>query len=137
MIVARQRPLNPGKNLAITVYLDSNDGLQKREGIHSIIEFNDGTLLLDFVALMHTTVHTHIFQCKSFDGGDTWTELAPIKYGRQPSLVDFPVDERIQEPVVRLIAPSQGDACCTASASTAAACSIKTIYEFRVQPRAV
>ena len=76
LIVARQRPLNPGKNLAITVYLDSSNGLQQREGIYSIIELNDDTLLLDFMAVMHVTVYTHILQCKSFDGGDTWTEPA-------------------------------------------------------------
>lgn len=75
-------------------------GLQYDEGVNSIVELGDGTLLAHFMALVNGAVFPHIVQCKSFDGGDTWTEPVPIYYGRQPGLGDFPVDERIQEPVV-------------------------------------
>jgi hypothetical protein len=75
-------------------------GLQYDEAVNSIVELGDGTLLLHFMALVNSAVFPHILQCKSFDGGDTWTEPVPIYYGRQPGLGDFPVDERIQEPIV-------------------------------------
>lgn len=70
------------------------------EGVNSIVELADGTLLAHFMAQVNGAVFPHIVQCKSADGGATWTEPVALYYGRQPGLGDFPVDERIQEPVV-------------------------------------
>lgn len=70
------------------------------EGVNSIVELADGTLLAHFMAQVSGAVFPHIVQCKSTDGGATWTEPVVLYYGRQPGLGDFPVDERIQEPVV-------------------------------------
>lgn len=75
-------------------------GLTYDEGVNSIVELGDGTLLAHFMALVNGAVRTHIVQCKSFDGGKTWTEPTILYYGRQPGLGDFPQDERIQEPCV-------------------------------------
>ncbi|RIK75376.1 MAG: hypothetical protein DCC68_21240 [Planctomycetota bacterium] len=69
------------------------------EGINSVVELGDGTLLAHFMALVDGAVYPHILQCRSMDGGATWTQPEPIYYGRQPGLGNFPQDERCQEPV--------------------------------------
>ena len=80
--------------------LGSDTGLTWDEGVNSVVELGDGSLLAHFSALVAGAVYPHILQCRSTDGGDTWSEPEAIYYGRQPGLGDFPQDERIQEPNV-------------------------------------
>ena len=77
-----------------------NGELDHDEGLNSIVQLGDGSLLAHFCALVDGGVFRHLVQCRSYDLGETWTEPEVVYYGRATgSAGDFPADENIQEPV--------------------------------------
>lgn len=69
------------------------------EGVNSIVELGDGSLLGHFMARFEgdSGEATRIAQVRSYDGGLTWTQPQQLYYG---TVAQFPQVERIQEPCV-------------------------------------
>ncbi len=77
-----------------------NGTLDHDEGLNSIVKCGDGSLLAHFCAKVDGGVYRHLVQCRSLDGGLTWSEPEVVYYGRSTGAGgDFPADEDIQEPV--------------------------------------
>lgn len=81
----------------------SGKTMEYDEGVNSVVELGDGSLLGHFMARFSGDggEATRIAQCRSYDGGKKWTQPEQIFFGQATGGGgDFPEIERIQEPFV-------------------------------------